>query len=277
MHGQRLHLEGRRGEPSHDDFRDLAPLGFGQRRQRPGDLSFQGAAAGIGVGRQGERTAGHDPPAQHHRELRVGGFEPQDDAPARGIARRQPGEAVDRHANQPGREAGVPQELSDPLMASALHRHQEDPDRPAGAAVQDLEIEERIRRREGEVTLELESDHAPEIRAWHGRQLHCLRDHGAARKADLHAPGTDTRLHQLAPYGAGRVLVGWHAEGRDQSPGPEASSKGDHVDPSVSQSQPHHVAHDPLLPPPLPGAVAAGAVAGLEASDQRQARATTGA
>ena len=274
-HGQRLHLEGRRGNPSHDDFRDLAPLGFGQRRQRSGDLSFQGAAAGMGVGRQGECPAGDDPPAHHHCELRVGGVQPEDDAPARGIARRQPGEAVDRHADQPRREAGVPQELSNSLVASALHGHEEDADRPASAAVQDLEIEQRIRRREGEVTLELESDHAPEIRAWHGRQLHRLGNDGAARKADVHAPGADTRLHQLAPDGAGRVLVGWHAEGCDQPPRSEASSKGDHVDLSVSESQAHHVVHGHLRPPPLPGTAAGVATAGLEASDQRQARGTT--
>ena len=78
-------------------------------------------------------------------------------------------------------------------------------------------------RGEGEVTLQLEPDHAAEIRAANGRQLDGLGDDGASRKTDVGAPGADPGLGELTPDGARGVLVGRHAERGDHPPRAEAA------------------------------------------------------
>ena len=160
---------------------------------RPSSASSARPRASGSAGTGNARLA-HDPPVHDHGQLRVGRFQPEHDPAARGIARHQTGEAVDGDADQPGREAGVPEEPADPLLAAPLDGHEQDAERPARLAGQGLEIEERLGRREGQMALELESHHPPEIRAGDGRQLHRLGDHRAAREADLRAPGPDTGL-----------------------------------------------------------------------------------
>ena len=119
------------------------------------------------------------------------------------------------------------------------------------------------------MALELEPDHPPEIRAGNGRQLHRLRDHRAPREADLQRAGPGRRPQELAPNRGRGIVVGRHAEGGDDSPGPECLPEGDHVDLSVPERESDDVAHGGTLPP---GGASAGRIRG--ASDQRQASGT---
>ena len=113
-------------------------------------------------------------PASHHTafdddcQLCVGRVDPDEDPPTR-VGFGNPGEAVDADRNQAGRETDVAEKLADPLVASPLDGHQEHANGPAGLGAQDLVVEDRVRRRKGEVALELEADHAPEVRSRHQR------------------------------------------------------------------------------------------------------------
>jgi hypothetical protein len=150
---------------------------------------------------------------------------------------------MDGDVHEPWHEAGIPEELPHPVLASPVDRHEENAHGPARPTLQDLEVEERVGRSEGKVTLELEPDHAPEVRAGDGRQLHRLRDHGAPRETDLRAPGSDAGLQELAPNGVRGALVGRDAEGRDKPPGAKAPPEGDNVDLSVSEREADEIAH----------------------------------
>ena len=235
------------GSPPTTTSATSLPVTLRQRRQRPAELGLQRAPARLGVGRHRERAAPHDPPVDDDGQLGVGRFQPEHDPAARGIARHQAGEAVDGDAHQPRREAGVPEEPADPLLAPPLDGHEQHAERPARLAGQGLEIEERLGRREGEMALELEPHHPPEVRAGDGRQLHRLGDHRAARETHLRAPGPDAGLEELAPDRARGVVVGRDAEGRDEPLRAQSLPEGDHVDLSVPEREPDDVAHRATL------------------------------
>jgi hypothetical protein len=158
---------------------------------------------------------------------------------------------VDADGDQAGREPDVAKQLADPLVASSLGGHQEHANRPAGSGIQNLEVVDRVRGREGKVALQLEADHPPEVRARNRRQLHRLRDDGAPGEAHVSAPGPDAGSCELSANRGGGIVVGRHAEGGDHLPGAESGAEGDHVDPPVPEREPDHVAHGELTNPAL--------------------------
>src|SRR5262249_1197444 len=191
------------------------------------ELHLEPLPPGVGLLRNRELAARHHPPFDHDGELRLARVEPNDDPPACRVAGHQAGQAVDGDAYQPGRETRVPDQLAHAHPAPPLDRHEEDTEWSAGLAGKDLEVEKGIGGREGEMALKLEADHAPEVRAGDDRQIHGLRDHRAPGKADLGTPRANTRLEELTPDGACRVLVGGNAEGGEETPRPEASPQRD--------------------------------------------------
>jgi len=246
------------------------------RRVEATDLGLDRAPAGLGSLGHGECPACHDPAPDHDGELRVGRVQPEDDAAGSGPVRNQAREAVDPDADEARRETGVPQDLTDPLLAPALDRHEQNAQGAARLLRQDLEVEERLAGREGEMALQLEPHHLAEVRAGDGRQLDRLGDHGAAGESHPRAPRADARFQELPADRTRGVLVGRDAEGREQASGTQPLPEGHHVDLPVTEREPDDVAHRAAL---LDGwrvaeALGAGTAGSRAASDQRQARGT---
>src|SRR6185436_5843179 len=129
------------------------------------------------------------------------------------------------------------------------------------------------------MALQLEPDHLAEIRAGDRRQLDGLRDHGATRESHVSAACSDPGFLKLAADRSRGVLVGRHAERREEASRAQPLADGDHVDLAVAERESDDVAHRPALAagrsaeePPVPDPAWVRAT-----SDQRQYRGTESA